>query len=204
MICSAVWKRIGYNPSIGASIPNHFVSLKGNPKLAMKTTLLLLALLLTACNLETTTVTLPTPTRLDALPPGGSAQVLQVIDGDTIDVEINGVEYRVRYVGVNTPERDEPCYREARDANAGFVEGRTVHLVKDVSETDRFDRLLRYVYVDGVHVNYELIALGYAEVVRYTPDVANYNLFRQLEQSATQANRGCHPTGIFNDGDDER
>ena len=170
----------------------------------MKILFLLIVLLMTACNLETTTVSNPTPNQLDALPPGETARVVQVIDGDTIDVEINGVEYRVRYVGVNTPERDEPCYREARDANAGFVEGRTVHLVKDVSETDRFDRLLRYVYVDGIHVNYELVVQGYAEVVRYTPDVANYELFRQLEQSATQANRGCHPTGIFNDGNDER
>lgn len=76
---------------------------------------------------------------------GVTARVTRVIDGDTIDVEISGQTYRVRYVGVNTPERDEECYAEAVAANAALVEGRTVRLEFDTSDTDRFDRLLRYV-----------------------------------------------------------
>ena len=55
-------------------------------------------------------------------PAGESAQVTRIIDGDTIDVQIDGVGYRVRYIGMNTPERDEACYQQATDANAALVE----------------------------------------------------------------------------------
>ncbi len=94
---------------------------------------------------------------------GETALVVDVIDGDTIDVRLGGDTYRVRYIGVNTPERDEPCYFEATAANAVLVEGQTVTLVRDVSETDRYGRLLRYVYAGPVFVNAELVAQGYAE-----------------------------------------
>jgi endonuclease YncB( thermonuclease family) len=135
---------------------------------------------------------------------GELAQVTEVIDGDTIEVRMNGVGYRVRYIGINSPERDEVCYREARDLNAAFVEGRTVRLVADRSNTDRFGRLLRYIYVDNVFVNEQLILQGVAEVVQYPPDTTFASYFIQLEQQAAAANRGCHPTGIFNDGSYER
>ena len=135
---------------------------------------------------------------------GDSAVVTDVIDGDTIDVSINGTEYRVRYVGVNTPERDEVCFREASDANAALVLGQSVTLVRDVSETDRYGRLLRYVYVNGVNVNEQLVAQGFAEAVEYPPDTAQTAAFRDLEVQARAANLGCHPTGVFNDGSTTR
>jgi endonuclease YncB( thermonuclease family) len=135
---------------------------------------------------------------------GDTAVVTEVIDGDTIDVNINGVEQRVRYIGINTPERDQVCSREASDANTALVQGQTVTLVRDVSETDRFGRLLRYVYVNGVNVNEQLVAQGYAEAVEYPPDIAQTAAFRALEIQARAANLGCHPTGVFNDGSDVR
>ncbi len=137
-------------------------------------------------------------------PSGERATVSQIIDGDTIDVVINGRTERVRYIGVNTPERNETCYRDATNANAALVQGQTVTLVRDTSNTDRFDRLLRYVYVGSTFVNAELIRQGYAEVVRYPPDTAQFDNFRRLEIEAANANRGCHPTGIFNDGTYDR
>jgi micrococcal nuclease len=135
---------------------------------------------------------------------GESGRVTRVIDGDTIDVNINGTVYRVRYVGANTPERDEPCYSDAVRANRALVDNQTVRLVRDVSDTDRYDRLLRYVYVGDTLVNAELIRQGYAEVVLYEPDRRFYDDFRQLEREAARAGRGCHPTGIFDDGSDRR
>jgi len=135
---------------------------------------------------------------------GESARVVRVIDGDTIDVNINGTEYRVRYVGVNTPERDEICYDDAVEANRELVEGRTVTLVIDTNDTDQYDRLLRYVYVGSTFVNEELVQTGYAEAVRYAPDDEFYNDFLALERDARQRNVGCHPTGIFDDGSDTR
>lgn len=70
------------------------------------------------------------------------------MDGDTIDVLIDGQEYCVRYIGIDTPEvcGGADCYGpEASQANRDLVEDQTVALEKDVSETDQFDRLLRYV-----------------------------------------------------------
>jgi endonuclease YncB( thermonuclease family) len=131
---------------------------------------------------------------------GEMASVTRVIDGDTIEVNLNGQLHSVRYIGMNTPERDETCFAEATSANAALVQGQTVRLVKDVSETDRYNRLLRYVYVGDVFVNARLVEEGYAEVVSYPPDNANYDLFKSLEIQAASANLGCHPTGIFNDG----
>lgn len=132
---------------------------------------------------------------------GDTAQVVQIIDGDTIDVQFaNGTKDRVRYVGMNTPERDEVCYNEATQANAIFVQNKTVRLVKDVSDRDVYGRLLRYVYVGDLFVNRALVEQGYAEAVLYEPDRAHYNEFVALEQQAASANRGCFPSGIFNDG----
>lgn len=131
-------------------------------------------------------------------------RVLTVVDGDTIGVEIDGAERRIRYVGINTPERDEPCYQEATAANARLVEGQIVTLVRDQTDTDRFGRLLRYVYVGDTLVGRELVAGGYAEAVLYEPDDRHYDEYLRLEREAARANRGCHPTGIFDDGSDVR
>ncbi len=97
-------------------------------------------------------------------------KVVRVIDGDTI--EIAGGAH-VRYIGMDTPEtypKVEFYGPEAKAKNIELVEGKLVTLEKDVSETDKYGRLLRYVYVDGVFVNGELVRLGYAEAVSYPPD----------------------------------
>ncbi len=126
--------------------------------------------------------------------------VTRVVDGDTINVLLDGVNVSIRYLQMNTPERDEPCYREATQANAELVAGKTVRLVADVELVDRYDRLLRFVYVDDLLVNRALVEGGFAEVVLYPPNDAHYQEFLQLEQEAAAAGRGCHPTGIFADG----
>jgi micrococcal nuclease len=117
----------------------------------------------------------PTPTStVEPVGEGTPAQVTNIVDGDTIDVLINGAEYRVRYILVNTPERGELFYSEATAANAALVSGQTVTLVEDVSETDRYGRLLRYVYLaDGTFVNEELVRQGYAQIATFPPDVAD-------------------------------
>ncbi|MFW5690860.1 MAG: thermonuclease family protein [Chloroflexota bacterium] len=166
--------------------------------------LALLALLLAAgCSIEEVQVgEVNTPS--GGTTTGETGRVIRVIDGDTIDVEINGQEERIRYVGVNTPERGEACYSEATAANRRLVEGATVRLERDVNNRDRFDRLLRYVYVGDTFVNATLIREGYAEAVLYRPDDREFERFRQLEEQAEAAGIGCHPTGIFDDGNPER
>ncbi|MBU2535160.1 MAG: thermonuclease family protein [Chloroflexi bacterium] len=99
------------------------------------------------------------------------ATVVRVIDGDTIEVDIGGRLYKVRYSGIDTPEVGQPGAEEATAFNAQLVSGKTVYLEKDVSETDRYGRLLRYVWTEEGMVNAILVANGYAQVSTYPPDV---------------------------------
>lgn len=103
------------------------------------------------------------------------AYVTRVIDGDSIEVEVNGKEEQVRYIGVNTPEyysdeRDEAVLATA--LNRSLVEGQYVLLIRDVSDRDKYDRLLRYVFTVDGFVNFELVKEGAAEVKEYPPDTA--------------------------------
>jgi micrococcal nuclease len=153
---------------------------------------LLLGALLLACNGGADSPAVPASPAPPTLPPSAQPAALRnVIDGDTIDVDIAGAEYRVRYIGIDTPERDMPFYDEATRANRDLVTGQTLYLVKDVSETDRYGRLLRYVYLaDGTLVNAALVESGYAQAVTFPPDVAFAETFRRLQQEARDAGRG--------------
>jgi endonuclease YncB( thermonuclease family) len=117
--------------------------------------------------------------------------VISVIDGDTIEVSIDGESTRLQYIGIDAPERDEPLGAEAAAANEQLVAGQTVSLEKDMSETDVYDRLLRYVYLaDGTFVNAELVRLGWAIAKAYPPDIKYQDLLAGLEQEAREAQIG--------------
>jgi len=124
------------------------------------------------------------------LAPPETARVIQVIDGDTITVAGG---YRVRYIGIDTPEvypEKETYGTEAWQANRLLVEGRKVRLEKDVSDTDKYGRLLRYVYVDDILVNAELVRQGLAEARAYPPDTRYQDLLEKLEAEAKAAGWG--------------
>jgi endonuclease YncB( thermonuclease family) len=134
-------------------------------------------------------------------PRGETGRVTNVIDGDTIDVNINGEVVRIRYLGMNTTERGETCYTEGRDANAALVNGQTVTLVRDREAEDRYGRALRYVYVGNTFVNAELVRQGWAEAVMYEPNDAHWRELIAIEQEAAAAGRGCHSLStLFDDG----
>jgi endonuclease YncB( thermonuclease family) len=110
--------------------------------------------------------------------PREAGVVVHVVDGDTIDVLVNGQVVRVRYIGIDTPEVHsgvEWMGRRASAVNARLVAGKRVVLEKDVSETDQYGRALRYVWVrdgsDWTLVNLELLRRGLASVTTYPPDV---------------------------------
>lgn len=145
------------------------------------------------------TIIVDLPTTLPTVNPVQAriaAQVRRVIDGDTIEVVMNGKVYTVRYIGMDTPETVAPgtpvqwMGSEATAANKKLVENKTVYLEKDVSETDRYGRLLRYVYVNALFVNAELVRQGYAQVSTYPPDVKYQSLFLQMQQEARNSGRG--------------
>jgi endonuclease YncB( thermonuclease family) len=124
--------------------------------------------------------------------------VTKVTDGDTIHVLINGTDYAVRYIGIDTPEdttKKEWMGPEAAARNSQLVAGKTVTLVKDISETDRYGRLLRFVFVGDVFVNYELVREGYAQATPYPPDVSCEQLFYDAQLQAQQAHLGLWITG---------
>lgn len=137
---------------------------------------------------------------LPALAPDGptvNAKVVRVIDGDTIVVDIEGKQYHLRYIGMDTPESVkpdtpvQPMALQATAANKALVAGKTVRLEKDVSETDRFGRLLRNVWVehDGrlVLVGLELVRTGYANVTTFPPDVKYVDqLLAALEEARSR------------------
>jgi len=126
-------------------------------------------------------------------------KVVKVVDGDTIVLE-GGTT--LRYIGIDTPEvsQGKECFAEdATKKNQELVEGKNVRLEKDVSEADRYGRLLRYVWVDlpsqgapaqGIFVNESLVREGYATAATYPPDVKYSELFREAERQARENNRG--------------
>jgi micrococcal nuclease len=125
-----------------------------------------------------------------------TAQVVRVVDGDTIVVRLGGREERVRYIGVDTPESVKPqtpiqCFAERASAfNARLVEGRTVRLEQDVDARDRYGRLLAYVRANGVFVNAELVRRGYARPLTVPPNVRYAGRFARLASQARAAGTG--------------
>lgn len=130
----------------------------------------------------------------------GAYLVTKVVDGDTIRVDIDGVSVAVRYIGIDTPETVHPskpveCFGvEASKKNAELVAGKRVRLQKDVSDTDRYGRLLRHVFVGDTHVNLALVAEGYAHASSYPPDVAFDAEFLAAERAAREAGLGLWGT----------
>ncbi len=122
--------------------------------------------------------------------PPDTALVIEVIDGDTITIAGG---YRVRYIGIDTPEVYpdlEAFGTEAWQANRRLVEGKEVRLERDVSETDKYGRLLRYVWVDDILVEAELVRQGLARAKAYPPDTRYQDYLEQVEAEAREAGRG--------------
>ena len=125
-------------------------------------------------------------------------KVTRVIDGDT--VELNTGE-RLRYIGMDTPEFDyknkqHDCFAwEAKQANVKLVLNKKVRLEKDVSDKDKYERLLRYVYVKNknnkeIMINEYLVRQGFAMLATYPPDVKYVELFKEAQKQAREKNKG--------------
>lgn len=124
--------------------------------------------------------------------------VTKVVDGDTIEIE--GGE-KVRYLGVDTPETKDPrkpvqCFgKEASNKNKELVEGKRVVLEKDVTNTDKYNRLLRFVFLDlgngtRLFINDYLIREGYGQVLTIPPDVKYSEQFLAAQKQAREAKLG--------------
>lgn len=123
--------------------------------------------------------------------------VTKVIDGDTIEIEGGKT---IRYIGIDTPETKHPqkelqCFgKEASEKNRELIGGKKIRLEKDISETDRYGRLLRYVYINDVFINDYLVRQGYAFAATFPPDVKYQQQFSQAQQEARENKRGLWVT----------
>ena len=135
----------------------------------------------------TASATLPARSTMTPLDYRETAQVIRVIDGDTIEVMLGGELYRLRYIGIDSPEPGQRNSNAATKANRELVEGKAVELERDVSETDQYGRLLRYVYLsDGTMVNALLVEQGFAIAVAYPPDIKYQTLITRKQEYAQE------------------
>ncbi|MDA1316589.1 MAG: thermonuclease family protein [bacterium] len=143
---------------------------------------------------ETTSVEEVAPNQFE------KAFVKEVVDGDTLILDS---DKRVRFIGVDTPETVHPkksvqCYgREASNKTKALLNDKWIYLEKDVSETDRYARLLRYIYLPNpnnpnevLFVNEYLIEQGYGTVITYPPDVKYHDRLVDAQRMAQDEKRG--------------
>lgn len=154
----------------------------------MRPALAALAVLLTACGgAAGPDAAVP---HTETASPGPSAEVVSVTDGDTLRVEVDGREEPLRLIGIDAPERGACFAVEATAALRELVEGERVVLESDASDRDRYDRLLRYVHIDGTHVNAALVRGGFAVAKRYPPDTARAAELEVAEEAARSEGAG--------------
>jgi micrococcal nuclease len=132
----------------------------------------------------------PPPAKTD------TARVARVVDGDTVEIELDGGIDRLRYIGVDTPETVKPgapveCFGpEAHEFNEELVDGKTVRLDFDAERRDVYGRLLAYVHVGDTFVNEELVRRGYATTLTIAPNDRYADRFAELERKASAAGVG--------------
>jgi micrococcal nuclease len=136
------------------------------------------------------------PAKSTEAPKVFQGQVVEVIDGDTIKVTVQGRIETVRYIGIDSPETNHPTKglesggREASEVNRQLVARQQVRLELDVQERDRYGRLLAYVYVGDQMINAELVRRGYAQATTVPPNVRYQDQFVKVQREAREQKRG--------------
>lgn len=134
----------------------------------------------------------------------GSVSVVKVVDGDTISVLLNGKKETVRFIGIDTPEVVDPrklvqCFgNEASEKTKQLLTGKSIVLQDDPSQGDRdkYSRLLRYVFLDGININKLLIKDGYAHEYTYRLPYVYQSEFKAAEVDAREHKRGLWADGV--------
>jgi len=122
--------------------------------------------------------------------------VTRIVDGDTLDCEPVG---RIRLIGIDTPERDQPAFGDqATEALLSLLPpGTEAQSERDVEDRDIYDRALRYLWVDGVLVNWVMVRSGHAVLLTYLPNVQYVDALTTAERRAREASEGLWATGGF-------
>ena len=145
-----------------------------------KIILLILLLYISGCSITGQVIGEP---KLD-----GPYLVTKVVDGDTADLQGLG---RVRFSGINTPEKGDCYYKEAKEKLTNMILNQEVYAEKDRSDKDKYDRYLRYIYLNETLVNGVLVQDGYARVFdKYKKDTGRYEQLKKLEEIAKGSKLG--------------
>jgi len=127
----------------------------------------------------------------------GPYEVVKVVDGDTIDVNIDGTTEKVRMIGIDTPEsvHNDPLKNTEEgtfvsEYMKAYLQGKSVYLEFDVGVRDKYDRLLAYVYLEDEMLNKMLLELGYARVMTIQPNVKYCDDFIKAQWQAKDTNQG--------------
>lgn len=136
-------------------------------------------------------------------------EVIRVVDGDTIKVNISGEVESLRLIGVDTPEsvhpkkeKNVPEGKIASDYVKNLIEGEDVYVEFDVEERDRYGRYLAYIYLeDGEMLNNKLVKEGYAQLSTYPPNVRYVDMFKESARIARDSGVGFYESnGLFDEG----
>lgn len=114
-----------------------------------------------------------------------TAIISEVFDGDTVKTQNNEI---IRYLGINSPEKTDPNFKDALEKNKALVLGKQVFLESDITLKDRYGRSLYYVYVNNIFVNLEMVTNGLAVLQTLPPDVKYQN---QIVDAQKQARQSC-------------
>jgi len=152
---------------------------------AKRSGILWLAVLLTSCSAfdspeEQTSLSFAEPS---------SAEVVEVLDGDTFVADIDGEQVQVRLIGIDAPEKGECWSAEAANTLRRLL-GARVELKIDESDRDQYGRLLRYVTQADTDVNQEMVRLGAAIARPYPPDTSRERELETAQQTAREAGTG--------------
>lgn len=129
----------------------------------------------------------------------GLVKVTRIIDGDTIEIETGE---RVRLICMDTPERGEAGYIEASNYLQSLILGKEVRMEKDISETDKYGRLVRYIYSDGLFVNEKMVLEGFAKAYPYNPDITLCPQIIEAEEEAKKEKKGIWDVTLVDTGSD--
>jgi len=108
------------------------------------------------------------------------AFVVRIVDGDTVDIQWdNGIQDRIRLIGIDTPEKGEENCEEAADFLEGMILNRVVWVEGDVDPRDQYNRYLGYIWLDGEMVNLALVEEEYAVPMEYPPNTKYAEVFEE-------------------------
>ena len=147
------------------------------------------------------------PTNSITAPSSDSAKydVVRIVDGDTIIIDLSGENTKVRMIGIDTPEsvhsdKSKNCQfgKTASDYTNNLLSGKKISIEYDEDKYDPYGRVLAYVYVDNNMVNYDLVANGYAVAKKYYPNTKYAEIFTQAQIEAEKSKRGMWNDNITN------